>query len=188
MKVRNEMAAAEQEALVEYNHLQQCLERTMAASTRATRRCSSGTLVDRTPEMDKLLANKSEELPAALEQQSKLVTPADLPASCSTSQRGSDTRALGYQANAAVSNFQVETASNMDFNETLSPDKLDSPAALIQLLSADRLMQLLSEMTAHSVKVSRRHPVCQPPLLRRGLQQAVAHGRGGRKAAHEVVS
>eukprot|EP00930_Biecheleria_cincta_P069966 TRINITY_DN57636_c0_g1_i1.p1 TRINITY_DN57636_c0_g1~~TRINITY_DN57636_c0_g1_i1.p1 ORF type:complete len:1314 (-),score=272.23 TRINITY_DN57636_c0_g1_i1:130-3711(-) len=52
------------------------------------------TLVEKPKEVDKLLANMPDELEAALAQQSKLITPADLPASFPAAQRHT---ALGYQ-------------------------------------------------------------------------------------------
>mmetsp|Transcript_53138 Transcript_53138/g.124477 ORF Transcript_53138/g.124477 Transcript_53138/m.124477 type:complete len:1295 (-) Transcript_53138:103-3987(-) len=52
------------------------------------------TLVPKTPEVDKLLANMPDELEAALGQQAKLVTPADLPANFTAAQKHN---ALGYQ-------------------------------------------------------------------------------------------
>merc|ERR1712070_345140 len=53
------------------------------------------TLVPKPPEVDKLLANMSDELAAALAQTSKQVAPADLPQSFTTAQRHVS---LGYQA------------------------------------------------------------------------------------------
>jgi len=52
------------------------------------------TLVPKTPEVGKLLANMPDELEAAMAQKSKLIGPADLPASLTTQQRHT---ALGYQ-------------------------------------------------------------------------------------------
>jgi len=52
------------------------------------------TLVSKTAETDKLLANMPDELAAAMAQQSKLIGPADLPSHFSASQRHT---ALGYQ-------------------------------------------------------------------------------------------
>merc|ERR1719401_1280864 len=52
------------------------------------------TLVPKTPEADKLLANMPDELASALGQQAKLVGPADIPAKFTVQQRHT---ALGYQ-------------------------------------------------------------------------------------------
>jgi len=53
------------------------------------------TLVSKTPEVDKLLANMPDELEAALAQKGKLITPKDLPSTLTAAQKHT---ALGYQA------------------------------------------------------------------------------------------
>jgi len=72
------------------------------------------TLVPKTPEVDKLLANMPDELEAALGQKAKLVTPADIPASFTAQQVHT---ALGYQAKGLE--FATAQAKGTDLSPLL---------------------------------------------------------------------
>lgn len=104
------------------------------------------TLVPPTPEVAKLLSNMPDELAAAMSQQSKLIVPADVPASFTAMQRHT---ALGYQAKGLE--FATAQAKGTDLSPLLlAPHVLH---AAPQSVPAGTKFEILTDLAGKKAQI-----------------------------------